>query len=388
MGVYEVLFAFKDACGSYLGTDDTHPYAQGFPLTSPVPGGPEIPISIEFTHKDLKYPSATGEAPLLNAIRDYYNRIYGSNITTDNICVFAGGRPGIWATLSFLKPNYKVLVEETEYPPYWDALNILKRKYQVIPSNVGNRFRPTLDTYREAVYNNEEVFMLRSNPCNPTGVALAGDQLREFVEYFSEEGRGAIFDEAYEFFTTGEQDSAMRYVRDIDETNIFVISAATKGLQAPGLRIGWAVASKKNIELFRNFSSIAMGGVARPSQMAVAKLMVPDRVDHARRAIREFYCAQRVRYGELLQSLGFELFTGDGGFYHWGRLPHGLTGEEFNNRLFQHKAAILPGTLCDMFRRGNTSTSHADFIRFSFGPLPPESFDTDAEILRACLAPK
>lgn len=29
MGVYEVLFKFKDACGLYLGTDDTHPYAQG-----------------------------------------------------------------------------------------------------------------------------------------------------------------------------------------------------------------------------------------------------------------------------------------------------------------------------------------------------------------------
>ena len=384
MGVYEVLFKFKDTCGAYLGTESTHPYAQGFPLTSPLPDGPSIPLSIDFTYADLKYPAATGEQVLLNAIRDYYNHFYGSSITTDNICVFAGGRPAIYATLAFLKHNVKVLVEETEYTPYWDALNNLKRKYQVIPSNESNRFRPTLDTYRRAVYGDESVMLLKSNPSNPTGVTWGGDQLREMVDFFSEEGRGAIFDEAYEFFTTGEPQSAMRYVRDLDASNIFVVSAATKGLQAPGLRVGWIVASKKNIELFRNFSSIAMGGVARPSQLCAAKLLDIPRVRLARDAVVAFYCHQRARYGAILRSLGFELFSGDGGFYHWARLPHGLTADEFNERLFQHKAAILPGQLCDMFRRGPVSP-HSRFIRFSFGPLPPEAFDNDVAILRACL---
>lgn len=386
MGVYEVLFAFKDSCGAYLGTDGTHPYAQGFPLTSPLPnGGPDIPLNISYNYADLKYPSATGEAVLLNAIRDYYNHFYGSNITTDNICVFAGGRPGIYATLSFLKPNVKVLVEETEYPPYWDALNNLKRKYQVVPSNVSNNFRPDINTYRSTCYEGEEVLMLRSNPCNPTGVTWAGNQLKEFVEFFSEPGRGAIFDEAYEFFTTGEPDSALRYVRDLDNSNIFVVSAATKGLQAPGLRIGWVVASRTNIELFRNFSSIAMGGVARPSQLCAASLLQIDRVTLAREKVREFYNSQRERYGKLLEGLGMQLFTGDGGFYHWGRLPRGLTSDEFNRRLFEHKAAILPGSLCDMFRRG-AADEHHNFVRFSFGPLPPESFEHDKHILETCLA--
>jgi DNA-binding transcriptional MocR family regulator len=33
-----------------------------------------------------------------------------------------------------------------------------------------------------------------------------------------------------------------------------VISAATKGLQAPGIRLGWVVAAKKHIKVFRNVS--------------------------------------------------------------------------------------------------------------------------------------
>lgn len=394
MGVYETLFKFLDATGKYMGTEGTHPWAQGFPLTTPLPGGPDLPTSISFTHADLKYPQATGGIELLTAIRDYYNHFYGTSITTDNVAIFAGGRPGIYAILSFLKPEYRVLIEETEYTPYWDALELLGRAYTIIPSNPDNHFRPTLADYEAAAgaphpptpspEGRGGVFVVKSNPCNPTGVTWRGEQLKSMVEFCKQPGRAGLFDEAYEFFQTGKIESAMRYVGDIDETNVFVVSAATKGLQAPGLRVGWVVGSKTNIELFRNFSSIAMGGVARPSQICASQLISLDRVGHARETVQNFYGMQRDRYRAALESLGFELFTGDGGFYHWGRLPGGLTADEFNERLFRHEAAILPGTLCDMFRRG-ASSPLANFVRFSFGPLPAESFEGDVEILRAAL---
>ena len=381
MGVYETLFKFLDATGKYMGTEGTHPWAQGFPLTTPVPGGPEIPTSIAFSHADLKYPPATGGIELLTAISDYYNHFYGSNITTDNVAIFAGGRPGIYATLAFLKPDYRVLVEETEYTPYWDALQLLDKRYEIVPSNPANRFRPTLDDYRSCAHHS---FVVKSNPCNPTGVTWRGEELQGLVEFCREERRGGLFDEAYEFFQEREPESAMRYVGDIDDTNIFVVSAATKGLQAPGLRVGWVVASKQNIELFRNFSSIAMGGVARPSQIGTAALLSLPRAEQARDAVGKFYGGQRARYRQALEAMGFELFTGEGGFYHWGRLPGGLTANEFNERLFKHEAAILPGTLCDMFRRGEDSPL-ADFVRFSFGPLKADSFEGDLAILKAVL---
>lgn len=392
MGVYETLFKFLDATGKYMGTEGTHPWAQGFPLTTPVPGGPNIPTRIDFDHAHLKYPPATGGIELLTAIRDYYNHFYGSTITTDNIAIFAGGRPGIYATLAFLKPEFRVLVEETEYTPYWDALQLLGREHTIVPSNPENRFRPTLADYEVAAGTPPRhssarggAFVLKSNPCNPTGVTWRGDSLKALVEFCRDNGKGGLIDEAYEFFQTPAPDSAMRYVGDIDSTNLFVVSAATKGLQAPGLRVGWVVASKENILLFRNFSSIAMGGVARPSQICTARLLELKRAKQAREAIGRFFGSQRDRYRSALESLGFELFTGEGGFYHWGRLPAGLTADEFNERLFKHDAAILPGTLCDMFRRGIASPL-AGFVRFSFGPLKAETFEGDVAILQAALA--
>ena len=386
MGIYEVLFSFLDSAGTYMGEPGTHPWAQGFPLTNQLPGGPEIPGNVCFDSADLKYPSATGIQPLLDAIRDYYNEFYDAGITSDNVAVFAGGRPGIFAAVAFLEQQIPILIEETEYTPYYDLLHLLNRDHNIIPSNETNAFRPGMEDYRNAAskLDSDNCFIIKSNPCNPTGVAWSPEDLKAMVDFCTSGNNGGLIDEAYEFFRLPEPQSAIQYVDDINSTNLFIAGAATKGLQVPGMRIGWMIAAEKNIEIFRNYSSIGMGGVARPSQLYVAQLLEKKRVRHARSAIGEFYGEQRERYRQGLESLGIELFTGEGGFYHWGRLPNGLTAKQLNERLFQHNAAIQPGTLCDMYRRGNEGP-HANLIRFSFGPLDPATYESNMEILGKCI---
>lgn len=388
MGVYETLFRFMDACQRYMGEPGTHPWAQGFPLTTQLPGGPDLPGSISFSSMDLRYPPAAGIPQLTSAIARYYNHFYDAGITEENVAVFAGGRPGIYATVAFLPDDFEVLVEETEYTPYFDLLALLKRRYHVIPSNPQNEFRPGPGDYQTAAIdagNECRKFFIKSNPCNPTGVAWTGDRLDEMVNWLVDHDHGALIDEAYEFFSEEGADSALRYIEDIDETNLFVSGAATKGLQVPGMRIGWIVASRANIEIFRNWSSIGMGGVSRPAQLYVADLMETSRVQRAREAVRQFYNQQRDWYRAGLENLGLRLFSGSGGFYHWCRLPEGLNADEFNERLFAHKAAILPGRLCDMYRAGIDGVLNG-YFRFSFGPLMPDSREEDLRILEKCLA--
>ncbi len=380
MGVYETLFRFADATSSYLGEPGTHPWAQGFPLTTQIPGGPELPTSVRISAEDRMYPKADGEPTLRRAIAAYYNEFYGAGISHENVAVFAGGRPAIFTTLAFLRDGWKVAIEETEYTPYWDVLQILGRESVLIPSHPGNRFRPTLADHPEG----DDLFLVKSNPCNPTGVMTTPEELSALVEHYSRKGRGALIDEAYEFYGDPEPISALAHIRDIDATNLFVVGAATKGLQVPGMRVGWVVAAREHIQIFRNYSSFGMGGVSRASQLYVTELLELGRVARARSAVASFFNAQRERYGEGLAALGLELFTGKGGFYHWCRLPSGDDGDSFNERLFRKKAAILPGRLCDMARRG-ASGPLGPMARFSFGALTADSYERDLEILRRCL---
>jgi len=268
MGVYETLFKFADATAKYMGDPGTHPWAQGYPLTTQLPGGPPLPDRIELQATDLKYPKATGEIELRERIANYYNEHYDAGITPDHVAVFAGGRPGILATLAFLERDVGIAIEETEYTPYYDMLKILGREVHLIPSNAGNRFRPSASDYDVAPpAQTERVLLIKSNPCNPTGVMTRGEALEDLVKKYSQAGRGALIDEAYEFYAEPEPESALKFIENIDETDIFVVGAATKGLQVPGMRTGWVVAADRDLEIFRNYSSFGMGGISSPSHL-------------------------------------------------------------------------------------------------------------------------
>ena len=120
MGIYETLYAFLEAFGTYMGEPGTHPWSQGFPRTVQLPGGPELPGNVSVGPEHLLYPRAWGMPALRDAIAGYYNRWYGAELSPENIMVFAGGRPGLLATLLFLDPDIGVRIASTEYTPYYD----------------------------------------------------------------------------------------------------------------------------------------------------------------------------------------------------------------------------------------------------------------------------
>ena len=383
MGIYETLYAFQVAFGVTMGEMGTHPWSQGFPLTSQLPGGPEMPTNVHLDAEDLKYPKAWGLPALREAIAGYYNHYYNAGIDYENVMVFAGGRPGLVALLMFLQPDINIRIAATEYTPYYDMLRLLQRKYSLVDSHAENHFFPSVQDYVKTDDSVRNLVML-SNPCNPTGVTRSGNELKALVEKASYGSFGLLIDEAYELFHEPPA-TALGYIEDINRSNLFISGAATKGLQAPGIRIGWVVAAKHYIEILGNFSSFGMGGVSRPSQLYALDLLQQERTDLAHKAIPEFYAGQRQRYGDAFADLGLDLFSGDGGFYHWCRLPGELTAAELNGRLFKYGAAVLKGTDCDMARRGDSSPLR-QFFRFSFGPLLPESFESDIEILRKVLS--
>ncbi len=391
MGIYETLYAFRDAFGAFMGSPGTHPWSQGFPLTTRLPGGPELPSSVAVTPDDRLYPKAWGHPLLREAIAAHYNDFYGSRLAPENVMVFAGGRPGIYTVLAFLKKHVEVRIGNVEWPAYLDILTQTACSWRVVPFTHENGFHPANAAYfdRQGLNAKTHLLAVLSNPGNPTGHTRAGAELEELMAMAEQQKNGILLDEAYEMFHASKGVSGIRYVKDLDNSNVFLAGACTKGLQAPGIRIGWIIASKKNIETLSNYSSFGMGGVSHPSQMYAVELLQKQRVAQARDAVAKHYGMQRERYGRAFAAMGLKVHTGDGGFYHWLELPPGLDADELNRRLFKHGAAILKGFDCDMARPHAKDpgyrSPYASFFRFSFGPLPPESFESDVAMLKQVL---
>ena len=387
MGIYETLYAFQATFGSFMGTEGTHPWSQGFPLTTPLEkfGGPELPGSVDVTFEDRFYPKAWGHPKLRNSIVDYYNSRYGSNIASENVMIFAGGRPGIFTVMAFLKKHIKVRIGNIEWPAYLDIMTQTNSDYETVPFTKENNFHPDNEEYfgRNNLDDETAILSIISNPQNPSGQTRSGEELRELIEIAEKPSNGILLDEAYEMFHSPSV-SGIEFVKDIDSSNIFLSGACTKGLQSPGIRIGWIIASRTNIEIMSNFSSFGMGGVSHPSQHYAVKLLEATRVEKARKAIEKHYSWQRERYGNAFKEMGLGVYTGNGGFYHWLELPEGMTSDELNKRLFKRGAAILCAFDCDMARPHskdpNYKTPYKRFFRFSFGPLLPESFESDIEL--------
>jgi len=392
MGIYETLYAFKDSFGRFMGEQGTHPWSQGFPLTTPLTkfGGPELPSSVEVTWEDRFYPKAWGHPLLRQTIADYYNEHYGSQLAPENIMIFAGGRPGIHAILAFLNKHVQVRISNTEWPAYLDIMTAAGTDWTVVPCTRENGFHPPNAAYFDRSNLNAKTHLMPiiSNPGNPTGHTRFGPELEELVEIAEQPKNGILLDEAYEMFHSPAV-SAIQYVKDLDRSNVFLLGACTKGLQCPGIRIGWVIASRQNIETMQNFSSFGMGGVSHPSQLYAVKLFEPDRARKARAAVEQHYNWQRQRYGEAFEKMGLKVHTGNGGFYHWLELPEGLNCIELNRRLFKRGAAILEGPGCDMARPHAKDPDYVSpyisFFRFSFGPLLPETFESDIQIMREVL---
>ena len=389
MGIYETLYAFRDTFGRFMGTEGTHPWSQGFPLTTPLEkfDGPDLPDSVDVTSEDRFYPKAWGHPKLRDAIADYYNSRYGSTIEPENVMIFAGGRPGIFTVMAFLKKQVKVRIGNIEWPAYLDIMTQAGADYETVAFNKENNFHPKNEEYFDRKNLNVETAILPiiSNPQNPSGQTRSGEELRELIEIAEQPGNGILLDEAYEMFHSPSV-SGIEFVQDLDNSNIFLSGACTKGLQSPGIRIGWIIASKSNIEILANYSSFGMGGVSHPSQHYAVKLLESSRVKKARKAVEEHYNWQRERYGKAFKKMGLAVYTGNGGFYHWLELPEGMTSDELNKRLFKYGAAILCACDCVMGRPHSKDptykTPYTRFFRFSFGPLLPETFEADIKLFR------
>jgi len=389
MGIYETLYNFQNSFGRFMGEAGTHPWSQGFPLTTPLEkfNGPSIPNTMEVTAEDRFYPKAWGHPKLRDAIANYYNTHYGSTIVPENVMVFAGGRPGIFSVLAFLKKNVQVRIGNIEWPAYLDILHKTQVDAKIVPYTKENNFHPHNAEYfdRSGLNHKTSVMPIISNPQNPSGQTRSGAELKDLIEMAERPKCGILLDEAYEMFHSPAV-SGIQYVKDLDNSNVFLAGACTKGLQAPGIRIGWIVASKKNVETLANYSSFGIGGVSNPSQLYAVKLLEPNRVKLARKAVEEHYNWQRQRYGEAFKKMGLGMYTGEGGFYHWLELPEGMTNQELNKRLFKKGAAILCASDCDMARPHAKDADYVSpytrFFRFSFGPLLPETFESDIQLFK------
>ena len=205
---------------------------------------------------------------------------------------------------AFFEPNDLVLIPQPTYSEYETACHLVGAR-PLKPWMLGETdLRLNIPRVKELIDEHRPAAIFVCNPNNPTGEYLPKGALEDILH--AAYNSLVVVDEAYVAFTQEPWDSTDL----IDTGHLIVVRSMTKDFALPGLRLGYALASKQAISLLNrvkppwNVSSVA--------QAAAAFVLRSDA--YLRR------CAEKLRQsGELLvaglRSRGLEPTPSQANFF-------------------------------------------------------------------------
>ena len=203
---------------------------------------------------DVKYTPPDGTPSLKKAIIRYTEENYDKIIAPENLIVSSGAKQSLYNVLfSLLNPQDEVIL----LAPYWVSYpEIVKMCYgvpvTVTPEDGG--FHPRMAEIERAVSSYTKAIIVNS-PNNPSGIIFSDEFIREIVDYCERKKIYLIMDDIYHklVFDGKKTATAYRYSKkDIESSMIIVINGVSKLYGMTGFRIGWAVASRKLVEVMSN----------------------------------------------------------------------------------------------------------------------------------------
>lgn len=372
-------------CGFRYDHPEWANLGQGAPEVGPIPGEPDRISAITVDPRHHEYAPITGQDELRQAIADLYNTLYrqgkASKYTCDNVSISGGGRVALTRVAAALG-NINMGHFLPDYTAYEELLSVFKAFIPIpILLDAESGYRVPLGQLKKDILGLGLKALLASNPTNPTGQVIEGNQLSALVGLARDYQCSLILDEFYSHFVyTGARDgsprtvSAAAYVQDVNEDPVILIDGLTKNWRYPGWRISWTLAPRGVINAIASAGSFLDGGANNPLQGNLLPLLKPEYVAAKNRAMQQLFRKKRDYMLGRLQDMGIVVdVEPEGTFYVWANLsnlPTGLNdGMAFFEAGLAEKVINVPGIFFDVNpdkRRGYGR--YQNYCRISFGP--------------------
>ncbi len=381
-----VIYVMHEAASHGFSYDDPNwaNLGQGSPETGPIPGAPPRIETVTIASAHQQYAPVAGSKDLCQAVADFYNTVYRrdkkSKYTRDNVSIASGGRLALTRLASALG-NVNMGHFIPDYTAYEELLSVFKA-FSAIPILLDSErgYKISTDDLKKEILGRGLSALLVSNPCNPTGQLVEGEQLSEWCQLARECQCSIILDEFYSHYIyngaggPAKMVSAAAYVEDVETDPVIIVDGLTKNWRYPGWRVSWTLGPKAVIETVASAGSFLDGGANHPFQGVAASLLEPKRAFQETEAIQKHFGAKRDFVLKRLVQMGIGVDAEpSGSFYVWAnlsQLPKPLDdGMAFFREGLKEKVIIVPGTFFDV-NPGNRRSHgrYGNYCRVSFGP--------------------
>ncbi len=290
---------------------------------------------------------------LREAIAENEYKLYGANISADEIFVSDGAKGDCGNIGDIFSEDNIVAVCDPVYPVYIDANAMSGRagewdgekwtKIVYMPCTAENGFMPELpETVPDLIY--------LCSPNNPTGCVASKAELKRWVDYANENDCVILYDAAYREFINDADLPRSIYEVEGAESCAIEFNSFSKSAGFTGTRCGWTVIPKALMrggvsvyDLWMRRQSTKYNGTSYVIQKAAAAVYTEAGKAEVAEMVKYYMTnAQVIRKG--LTDAGFTVYGGEDSPYIWLRVPEGTTSWDFFDKILKEADVVTtPG---------------------------------------------
>ncbi len=274
-----------------------------------------------FDATTLEYEASPGMPTLIDAIRNYYQKL-GVELDPHDILITTGGSEALLLTcLSILDPYTEVIIPEPYYPNYTTFVHAAGGVIRALPTNPWEGYRYAKRERIESLITKNTRAIMITNPGNPTGVVLDQEEMRMIADIAKKHDLFLICDEVYREFCYDDKFGVptMAKFDDIDD-NLVIIDSVSKRFSACGARVGCVVTKNKELQAALLKFCQSRLAVATIDQLGAAALYDVDH-DFFRRCKAEYLRRRDTVVSRLRMIPGVVVEEPMGAFYVMASLP-------------------------------------------------------------------
>lgn len=308
-------------------------------------------LALDSTGRDaLSYGAEQGPGHLIELLCERLGRLEGVGFPSDQLLITGGVSQALDLLCTLLtRPGDVMLVAS---PVYHLALRIFRDhglKLVPVPSDAdGLRVDALGEICAELQEERQEPKMLYLVPtfCNPTGVTLAAERREALVALAQHTGLLILEDDVYHELWYDAPPLHSLY--SLAPAGPVVRLGSFSKVLAPGLRLGWMLATPKIVKRCTGCGMLdSGGGVNHFTAHVVSAFIEAGALDEHVEVLRTAY---RRRRDALLEALadhlpGCSWVPPGGGFFVWLRLPDGVDSAALLPAAEEQGVSYLPGAL-------------------------------------------
>jgi LL-diaminopimelate aminotransferase len=273
----------------------------------------------------------------------YMEKFYNVKFNpADEIVGLIGSKEGIGNTfIAYTHENDLNIVPSLSYPIPKTATKLAGGTTYIMPTPAENGFLPDLDKIPVDILDKAKLLYL-NYPNNPTGISAPPSFYKKALDLAIKHDFTIVHDAAYDQIYY-ENKPLSFFEFEGAKGKVLEFHSLSKMFNVTGWRLAFVAGSKDLLKPLKIMKTNMDSGQFKPVQLAGAWAL-DNLVETFGKDQRKTYKSRLEKLKAGLEKLGAEVKIPGGTFFLWGKVPAGLTSEQFTNKLLDdYGIFVTPG---------------------------------------------